>query len=116
MHHLCSDVQTGVGGRCVTPLPVRFRGNVAFVQATKPDIFEVEDISPPSTSLGLHRLPRNTTNGDEITVRGHSYIVRSTVVRYKLSRGRYRLDHKRLQVLGTGRYLANLYLENLMES
>jgi hypothetical protein len=51
---------------------------------------------------------QNTTNGDEITVRGHSYIVRSTVVRYKLSRGRYRLDHKRLQVLGTGRYLANL--------
>ena len=42
----------------MTPVPVRFRGTRPCVQASKPDIFEVEDISPPSTSLGLHRLPR----------------------------------------------------------
>ena len=56
MHRLCSVVQT-IRGRCVTPLS-RVSGPRGLARANKPDVFEVEDISPPSTSLGLHRLPK----------------------------------------------------------
>ncbi len=32
--------------------------------------FEVKKISPPAESLGIHELPSNTHNGDQISVRG----------------------------------------------
>lgn len=36
-------------------------------------------------------------------------------MRWKLERGRYVRDHKRLDVLGTGRYLSNMFLNSLLE-
>lgn len=73
------------------------------------------DISPPPESLGVHCLPPNTTNGDEIEIDGQSFIVEKTRIRWKLSRGRYVRDHKRLDVLGTSRYLSNMFLNGLLE-
>ena len=110
---------------------------IAAARRRNPALFEVNDISPPPESLGVHSLPpvrvchsvergsfhlflshfvsQNTTNGDEIEVNGQSYIVKTTTIRYKLERGRYVRDKKRVDVLGTSRYLSNLYLNQLLE-
>ncbi len=53
--------------------------------------------------------------GDEIEIDGQFFIVEKTRVRWKLERGRYVRDHKRLDVLGTGRYLSNMFLNSLLE-
>ncbi len=49
------------------------------------------------------------------TCNGQFFIVEKTRVRWKLERGRYVRDHKRLDVLGTGRYLSNMFLNSLLE-
>jgi len=82
---------------------------------SNPSHFQVLDISPPPESLGVHCLPPNTTNGDHIEIDGQSYIVEKTRIRWKLSGGRYVRDHKRLDVLGTSRYLSNMFLNGLLE-
>lgn len=38
-------------------------------RAKKPGQFEVEEVSPPPTSLGVHSLPPKTHNGDQLSVR-----------------------------------------------
>ena len=38
-------------------------------KASLPGQFEVEEVSPPPTSLGIHRLPPKTHNGDQLSVR-----------------------------------------------
>lgn len=73
----------------------------------RPHLFEVEDITPPKQSLGLHLLPANTHNGDAIDVHGDSYVVQTVVLQYKLVRGRYKPNHRRLEVHRTGRFLLN---------
>ncbi|PRW51179.1 hypothetical protein C2E21_5649 [Chlorella sorokiniana] len=78
-------------------------------------MFEIQDISPPPRSLGIHALPPSTHNGDLIEVEGSAYVVQSVVMQYKLVRGRYKRDHARLEVQGTGRMLANLFLEELYQ-
>ncbi len=35
-----------------------------------PGTFEVRIVTPPPTSLGIHRLPPDTHNGDQIEVDG----------------------------------------------
>lgn len=77
--------------------------------------FQVMDISPPPESLGVHCLPPNTTNGDHIEIDGQSFIVEKTRVRWKLRAGRYVRDHQGLDVLGTSRYLSNMFLNGLLE-
>ncbi len=77
--------------------------------------FQVMDISPPPESLGVHCLPPNTTNGDQIEIDGQSFIVEKTRVRWKLRAGRYVRDHQGLDVLGTSRYLSNMFLNGLLE-
>ena len=77
--------------------------------------FQVMDISPPPESLGVHCLPPNTTNGDQIEIDGQSFIVEKTRVRWKLCGGRYVRDHQGLDVLGTSRYLSNMFLNGLLE-
>ncbi|EFN56875.1 hypothetical protein CHLNCDRAFT_51665 [Chlorella variabilis] len=84
-------------------------------KARQPGLFEVEDMSPPSRSLGIHALPPNTHNGDQVEIAGSSYVVQSVVLQFKLVRGKYRRDHARLEVQGTGRWMANLYLENVFQ-
>jgi hypothetical protein len=51
--------------------------------------------------------PQNTHNGDQVEVGGGSYVVQSVVLQYKFVRGRYRQEHKRLEVNRTGRFLYN---------
>lgn len=46
---------------------------------------------------------------------GDDYVVQSVVMQYKLVRGKYRRDHTRLEVFRTGRYLANSFLEGLLQ-
>ncbi|KAL4538079.1 hypothetical protein Ndes2526B_g04076 [Nannochloris sp. 'desiccata'] len=79
--------------------------------------YEVEDMSPPPTRLGVHDLPKNTHNGDTITIeveaQAQDYVVQRTVLRYKLERGRYRPKERRLEVRKTGRFLYNKFLENV---
>lgn len=83
-------------------------------KAQQPGLFEVQLVSPPPTSLGIHELPPTTHNGDQIEVDGKDYIVSSVVLKYKLVKGKYQRDHNRLEVQRFGRYLTNLYLEQLM--
>ncbi|KAL4443314.1 hypothetical protein ABPG75_011051 [Micractinium tetrahymenae] len=82
-------------------------------KARMPGLFEVHDVSPPPRSLGIHALPPNTHNGDQIEVEGSAFVVQAVVMQYKLVRGKYRRDHARLEVQNTGRMLANLYLEEM---
>lgn len=82
-------------------------------KARVPGLFEVHDVSPPPRSLGIHALPPNTHNGDQIEVEGSAFLVQAVVMQYKLVRGKYRRDHARLEVQNTGRMLANLYLEEM---
>jgi hypothetical protein len=127
-------------------------------------MFEVEDISPPRRSLGVHELPpvrhsqrfcaggaaaaaaaasaaklrahllparawpprwrpvfiipccplpQNTHNGDFIELEAPgaeaaaTYVVQSVVLQYKLVKGKYKQEHKRLEVNQTGRFLYN---------
>lgn len=39
--------------------------------------------------------------------------MQKVVLRYRLVRGRYRQDHRRLEVRRTGRYLYNQFLETM---
>jgi hypothetical protein len=44
------------------------------------------------------------------------YVVSGVVLQYKLVRGRYEREHNRLEVLSTGRYITNAWLQHLMDS
>lgn len=50
-----------------------------------------------------------------MTVKGEPYIVSGVTYQYQLRRGKYEARQKRLDVQSTGRYLLNLYLDNLLE-
>ena len=50
--------------------PRKSRGVSGGRKAKKPGQFEVEEVSPPPTSLGVHSLPPKTHNGDQLSVRG----------------------------------------------
>lgn len=80
-----------------------------------PGTFEVSIITPPPHSLGIHALPQNTHNGDQIEVNGSDYVVSSVVLQYKLVGGRYRREHNRLEVQQTGRYFLNMHLQSLLD-
>lgn len=78
--------------------------------------FEVKIVTPPPHSLGVHALPADTHNGDQIEVDGSDYVVSSLVLQWKLVGGRYQRDHNRLEVQHTGRYFLNLHLQSLYEA
>lgn len=44
---------------------------------------------------------------------GHSFVVRSVVLKYRLERGKYVRDHNRLEVMPTSRFFLNKMLESL---
>jgi len=56
---------------------------------------------------------QNTHNGDEIHVDGESYVVQGIVLTYKLVHGKYRPDHRRLEVHRTGRFLYNRWVHTM---
>ncbi|KAG4379895.1 hypothetical protein GLYMA_16G070800v4 [Glycine max] len=78
--------------------------------------YKVVEITPPPKSLGVRCLPpQNLQCGESVTIEGQAYTISAVTHRYQLRKGKYEPSEKRLDVLSTGRYLVNLYLENLLE-
>ncbi|XP_073286818.1 uncharacterized protein [Primulina huaijiensis] len=77
--------------------------------------YKVTEISPPPKNLGIRCLPSNLQNGESVTIEGQTYTISAVTHRYQLRKGKYEPTEKRLDVLSTGRYILNLYLENLFE-
>ncbi|KAL1314957.1 hypothetical protein HN51_041761 [Arachis hypogaea] len=77
--------------------------------------YKVVEITPPPKCLGVRCLPPNLQCGESVTIEGQGYTISAVTHRYQLRKGKYEPSEKRLDVLSTGRYLVNLYLENLLE-
>ncbi|KAL9380826.1 hypothetical protein Peur_026483 [Populus x canadensis] len=77
--------------------------------------YKVIEITPPPKNLGIRCFPPNLQCGESVTIEGQAYTISSVTHRYQLRRGKYEPSEKRLDVLSTGRYILNLYLENLLE-
>lgn len=58
---------------------------------------------------------QNLQCGESVTIEGRAYMISAVTHRYQLRKGKYEPSEKRLDVLSTGRYIVNLYLENLLE-
>ncbi|KAH7510682.1 hypothetical protein FEM48_ZijujUnG0099800 [Ziziphus jujuba var. spinosa] len=77
--------------------------------------YKVIEITPPPKNLGVRCFPSNLQCGESVTIEGNTYTISSVTHRYQLRKGKYEPSEKRLDVLSTGRYILNLYLENLLE-
>ncbi|TKY63205.1 hypothetical protein E2542_SST13073 [Spatholobus suberectus] len=77
--------------------------------------YKVVEITPPPKCLGVRCFPPNLQCGESVTIEGQAYTISAVTHRYQLRKGKYEPSEKRLDVLSTGRYLVNLYLENLLE-
>lgn len=77
--------------------------------------YKVVDIAPPPKCLGVRCFAPNLQCGESVTIEGQAYTISSVTYRYQLRKGKYEPSEKRLDVLSTGRYLVNLYLDNLLE-
>ncbi|KAL8110080.1 uncharacterized protein LOC141672040 [Apium graveolens] len=77
--------------------------------------YKVMDITPPPHFLGVRCLPPNLQCGESVTIQGKTYTISAVTHRYQLRKGKYQPTEKRLDVLSTGRYILNLYLDNLLE-
>ncbi|KAK4846846.1 hypothetical protein QYF36_022560 [Acer negundo] len=78
--------------------------------------YKVIEITPPPKSLGVRCFSsQNLQCGESVTIEGQTYTIRAVTHRYQLRKGKYGPSEKRLDVLSTGRYILNLYLENLLE-
>ncbi|CAN1272921.1 hypothetical protein LINPERPRIM_LOCUS14782 [Linum perenne] len=77
--------------------------------------YKVIEITPPPKDLGIRCLSPNLQCGESVTIEGQAYTVSAVTHRYQLRKGKYEPSEKRLDVLSTGRYMLNLYLENLLE-
>ncbi|XP_051114549.1 uncharacterized protein LOC127240118 isoform X1 [Andrographis paniculata] len=77
--------------------------------------YKVIEITPPPKSLGIRCFPPNLQCGESVTIEGRGYTISAVTHRYQLRRGKYEPSEQRLDVLSTGRYILNLYLENLLQ-
>ncbi|KAF7819522.1 uncharacterized protein G2W53_024977 [Senna tora] len=77
--------------------------------------YKVIEITPPPKNLGVRCFPPNLQCGESVTIEGQAYTISAVTHRYQLRKGKYEPSEKRLDVLSTGRYILNLYLENLLE-
>ncbi|KAK3410234.1 hypothetical protein EUGRSUZ_J02247 [Eucalyptus grandis] len=77
--------------------------------------YKVIEITPPPRSLGVRCFPSNLQCGESVTIEGQAYTISAVTHRYQLRKGKYEPSEKRLDVLSTGRYILNLYLDNLYE-
>ncbi|XP_019196649.1 PREDICTED: uncharacterized protein LOC109190589 isoform X1 [Ipomoea nil] len=77
--------------------------------------YKVIEITPPPKNLGIRCFPSNLQCGESVTIEGRAYTISSVTHRYQLRKGKYEPSEKRLDVLSTGRYILNLYLENLLQ-
>ncbi|WMV17582.1 hypothetical protein MTR67_010967 [Solanum verrucosum] len=100
-------------------------------KSQNPQPYKVIEISPPPKNLGIRCLPsgqmsegllktaplpsKNLQCGESVTIEGRAYTISAVTHRYQLRKGKYEPSEKRLDVLSTGRYILNLYLENLLE-
>ncbi|KAL8457126.1 hypothetical protein ACS0TY_035097 [Phlomoides rotata] len=53
--------------------------------------------------------------GESVTIEGQAYMILAVTHRYQFRKGKYEPSEKRLDVLSSGRYILNLYLESLLE-
>ncbi|MQM12021.1 hypothetical protein Taro_044933 [Colocasia esculenta] len=79
------------------------------------DPYKVVEITPPPTDLGVRCFPSNMHCGESVTIEGQAYTVSAVTHRYQLRKGKYEPREKRLDVQSTGRYILNLYLEELLQ-
>uniref|UniRef100_A0A7N0U8I9 Uncharacterized protein n=1 Tax=Kalanchoe fedtschenkoi TaxID=63787 RepID=A0A7N0U8I9_KALFE len=77
--------------------------------------YKVIEITPPPKNLGVRCFPSNMHCGESVTIEDRAYTISAVTHRYKLRKGKYEPCEQRLDVLSTGRYILNLYLENLLE-
>ncbi|XXG85427.1 hypothetical protein AAC387_Pa11g0504 [Persea americana] len=77
--------------------------------------YKVIEITPPPKNLGIRCFPSNMQCGESVSIEGQTYTISAVTHRYQLRKGRYEPSEKRLEVLSTGRYIVNLYLENLLQ-
>ncbi|XP_037494315.1 uncharacterized protein LOC105633937 isoform X2 [Jatropha curcas] len=77
--------------------------------------YKVIEITPPPKNLGIRCFPPNLQCGESVTIEGQAYTISAVTYRYQLRKGKYEPSEKRLDVLSTGRYILNLYLENLLD-
>ncbi|XP_078428619.1 uncharacterized protein LOC144700910 [Wolffia australiana] len=77
--------------------------------------YKVVEITPPPTDLGVRCFPSNMQCGESVTIEGQTYTISAVTHRYQLRHGKYKPSEKRLDVQSTGRYILNLYLENLLQ-
>ncbi|XAR58221.1 hypothetical protein NMG60_11026634 [Bertholletia excelsa] len=77
--------------------------------------YKVIEITPPPKSLGVRCFPPNLQCGESVTIEGQAYTISAVTHRYQLRKGKYEPSEKRLDVLSTGRYILNLYLDNLLD-
>ncbi|KAI4350637.1 hypothetical protein L6164_005075 [Bauhinia variegata] len=77
--------------------------------------YKVVEITPPPKCLGVRCFPPNLQCGESVTIEGQAYTISAVTQRYQFRKGKYEPSQKRLDVLSTGRYILNLYLENLLE-
>ncbi|KAK7858366.1 hypothetical protein CFP56_013081 [Quercus suber] len=106
--------------------------------------YKVIEITPPPKNLGIRCFPSmrekdhanilfvpcelhgwdwghpreteiNLQCGESVTIEGQAYTISAVTHRYQLRKGKYEPSEKRLDVLSTGRYILNLYLESLLE-
>ncbi|PKI75125.1 hypothetical protein CRG98_004460 [Punica granatum] len=77
--------------------------------------YKVVEITPPPKSLGVRCFPSNLQCGESVTIEGQTYTISAVTHRYQLRKGKYEPSEKRLDVLSSGRYILNLYLDNLFE-
>ncbi|KAJ4827572.1 hypothetical protein Tsubulata_004793 [Turnera subulata] len=77
--------------------------------------YKVIEITPPPKNLGIRCFAPNLQCGESVTIEGQEYTISAVTHRYQLRKGKYEPSEKRLDVLSTGRYILNLYLENLLE-
>ncbi|KNA05324.1 hypothetical protein SOVF_191480 [Spinacia oleracea] len=78
--------------------------------------YKVIEITPPPKHLGTRCFPPNLQCGESVTIEGHTYTISAVTHRYQLRKGKYEPREKRLDVLSSGRYILNLYLENLLQN
>ncbi|GMN42584.1 hypothetical protein TIFTF001_011785 [Ficus carica] len=78
--------------------------------------YKVIEITPPPKNLGVRCFPPNLQCGESVTIEGQAYTISAVTHRYQLRKGKYEPSEKRLDVLSTGRYILNLYLENLLQN
>ncbi|KAF8399770.1 hypothetical protein HHK36_015640 [Tetracentron sinense] len=86
-------------------LKLRHRPRISAFVAFPPAI-------PPQRIMG-ELANQKVQCGESVTIEGQSYTISAVIHQYQLWKGKYESSEKKLDVQSTGRYILNLYLENL---